>query len=61
MHFGHPRTITAFKNPNFPKKFGFSGFPVHQTWYRFGHFDPILGVKFSKPLKKNGQVVLQKI
>ena len=33
-------------------KFGFSRFPIHQTWFTFGHFEPILGQKSSKPLQK---------
>ena len=48
IHFGHPRTITAFKNWNYFKITVFQGFP----YTRFGHFGLILGVKSSKLLQK---------
>ena len=48
MHFGHPRTITTFKNRNFLKIWVFQGFP-HT---RLGHFGLILDLKISKPLQK---------
>ena len=48
MHFGHPRTTTAFKNRNFLKIWVFQGFP----YTRLGHFGFILGLKISKSLQK---------
>ena len=48
MHFGHPRSITTFKNRNFLKNWVFQGFP-HT---RLGHFGLFFGLKVSKPLQK---------
>ena len=48
MHFGHPRTITTFKNRNFLKIWVFQGF----SYTRLGHFGLILSLKISKPLHK---------
>ena len=40
------------QKPNFSQNLGFSGFPIQPTWPRFGHFEPILRQKNSKPLQK---------
>ena len=51
IHFGLLRTTTAFKKPNLLKIWVFQGFP----YTRFGHFEPILGLKISKSLQKMAQ------
>ena len=48
MHFGHPRTITTFKNRNFLKIWILQGFP----YTRLGHFGLILSLKISKHFRK---------
>ena len=48
MHFGHPKTITAFKNQNCLKIWGFQGVP-HTRW---GNFGLTLDLKISKTLQK---------
>ena len=56
MHFGHPRTTTAFKNQNFLKFWVFQGFP----YTRVGHFGLIVGLKISKILAEYAQEVMGK-
>ena len=51
MHFGHPRTITTFKNRNFLQIWVFQGF----SYIRLGHFGP----KNLKPLPEYGQRVVK--
>ena len=48
MNFGHPRTITIFKNKHFFKIWGFQGFP----YSRLDHFGLMFGLKIFKPLQK---------
>ena len=48
MHFGHPRSITTFKNRNFLKIWIFQSFP-HT---RLGHFGLIFGLRILKSLQK---------
>ena len=48
IHFGHPGTITTFKNRNFLKIWVFQDF----SYTRLGHSGLILGLKISKPLHK---------
>ena len=48
MHFGHPRTITDFKNWNLLKITVFQSFSYHRS----GHFGLIFGVRSSKLQQK---------
>ena len=48
IHFGHPKSITVFKNRNFLKIWVFQGVP-HT---RLGNFGLILDLKISKALQK---------
>ena len=55
MHFGHPRTITTFKNRNFVKICVFEDFP----YTRLGHFGAHFGPQNFKTLPENGQRVVK--
>ena len=55
IHFGYPRTTTAFKKPKLFQKLGFSGFSIHQIGPFWTHFEP----KNFKILEENGQGVVK--
>ena len=48
MHFGHPRSITTFKNQTFLKIWVFQGFP----YTRLDHFGLMFRLKVPKNLQK---------
>ena len=52
MHFGHPRTITTFKNRNFLKIWVFQGFPYNRLGPDLAILSPFWGKKFQNPCKK---------
>ena len=52
MHFGHPRTITTFKNRNFLKIWVFQGFPYTRLGSDLAILSPFWGNKFQNPCKK---------
>ena len=52
MHFGHPRTTTAFKNQNFLKIWVFQGFPYTRLGPDLVILSPFWGIKFQNPCKK---------
>ena len=52
MHFGHPRTTTAFKNQNFLKIWVFQGFPYTRLGPDLAILSPFWGIKFQNPCKK---------
>ena len=54
MHFGHPRTITTFKNRNFLKIWVFQGFPYNRLGWDLAILSPFWGKNF-KTLAKNAQ------
>ena len=56
MHFGHPRTITTFKNRNFLKIWVFQGFP----YTRVSHFEIHFWPENFKNLGENAQGVMKK-
>ena len=52
MHFGHPKTITTFKNRNFLKIWVFQGFPYTRLGSDLAILSPFWGKKFQNPCKK---------
>ena len=52
MHFGHPRTTTAFKNQNFLKIWVFQGFPYTRLGPDLAILSPFWGKKIQNPCKK---------
>ena len=52
MHFGHPRTTTAFKNQNFLKIWVFQGFPYTRLGPDLVILSSFWGKKFQNPCKK---------
>ena len=52
MHFGHPRTTTAFKNQNLLKIWVFQGFPYTRLGPDLVILSPFWGIKFQNPCKK---------
>ena len=52
MHFGHPRTTTAFKNQNFLKIWVFQGFPYTRLGPDLVILSLFWGKKFQNPCKK---------
>ena len=52
MHFGHPRTTTAFKNQNLLKIWVFQGFPYTRLGPDLVILSPFWGIKFQNSCKK---------
>ena len=52
MHFGHPKTITAFKNQNFLKIWVFQGFPYTRLGSDLAILSQFWGKKFQNLCKK---------
>ena len=62
MYFGHPRTITTFKNQNFFKIWVFQGFPYTRLGSNLAILSSFWGKNFQNPCKKwpsHGEKILK--